>query len=52
MKVFADLSALFKIALICLVIGFILGICAMRTSWWPEAASVPVAPPMPGVPTR
>lgn len=55
MKVFADLTALFKVAGVCLIIGFILGaLCLTGPSWLPSSATVPAAPASsePTEPTR
>jgi hypothetical protein len=53
MKVFADLSALFKVVAVCLVLGFILGICMTERSCVVYPARVPVAPaPAPAASAR
>ncbi len=47
MKVFADLSALVKVAFVCLLVGFVLGVCLAKPSWLPRTAPVRPAPVVP-----
>ncbi|TDO31547.1 hypothetical protein C8E87_6973 [Paractinoplanes brasiliensis] len=44
MKVFADFSVLLKIAVVCPVIGFILGPCATGTTWFSRSGPAPAVP--------
>jgi len=47
MKVFADLSMLLKLAIVCLIVGFVLGLCATGTRWLPTQPSPAPRVPVP-----
>jgi len=49
MKVWSDFSTFVKLAAICLVIGFALGLCAVKMPW--ASADLPLSPPASSSPT-